>query len=316
MRRQFNWIWLLVIALFSGFFASREVGAISFDRSVVFGASISDPGNAFAITGEAIKAPYSELDAFLEPDAPYAKGRHHFSNGATWIEQYAKPRGLGRFVGPAFANGHAKASNYAGGGARARNDGINANFSDQLAAFLTDAGNVTPADALYVIDLGVNDVRDASLASDPTILADTLSSIVTNLGTLYAVGARKFLVLNARNLGVLPSIRILDGIFPSKAAGTMVPSQVFNANLNAVTAFVVGLPDVEITQLNLFQLVDNIVADPGAFGVFEVEAACITLKVPPFTCKKPDPFFFWDGFHPTNAAHGILAHRAAAVLAQ
>ena len=308
---------LILIAVFvCALIAPTRSDAITFDRVVVFGASISDPGNAFALTGEAIKPPYDELDAFLVPDAPYARGGHHFSNGATWIERYAKPHGLGKYVGAAFADGHSRALNYAVGGARARNDGINVNFTDQLAALLTDVSNVAPSDALYVIDLGANDVRDALAAGDPTILADALNSIAANLGTLYAVGARKFLVLNAPNLAVLPSIRILDGIFPGAAFAAGALSQAFNANLDAVIAFIAALPGVEIAQVNLFQLVNTIMADPAAFGLTEAETPCITPNVAPFTCKKPDQYFFWDGIHPTKAVHGILAQEAAAVLDQ
>jgi phospholipase/lecithinase/hemolysin len=307
---------ILIAVLICGLFAPAWSDAITFDRVVVFGASISDPGNAFALTGEAIKPPYDELDLFLVPGAPYAKGGHHFSNGATWIEQYAKPRGLGKYVGAAFADGQSHALNYAIGGARARHDGINVNFSDQLTAFLTDVGNVAPSDALYVIDLGANDVRDALVAGDPSILADALNSIAANLGGLYAVGARKFLVLNVANLGVLPSIRILDGIFPGAAAGATVLSQVFNANLDAVTAFIAAFPGVEMVRLDLYQIVNGIMADPTAFGLTETDEACITPDEAPFTCKKPDQVFFWDGIHPTKAVHGILAQQAADVLGQ
>jgi phospholipase/lecithinase/hemolysin len=101
-------------------FAPLRSGPITFDRIVVFGASISDPGNAFALLGQAIEPPYQELDTFLLPDAPYATGEYHFSNGATWIEQYAKPRGLGNYVAAAFNEKNSHAMNYAVGGAQRR----------------------------------------------------------------------------------------------------------------------------------------------------------------------------------------------------
>jgi len=53
---------------------------------VVFGTSLSDPGNAFALRGEASQAPDYQVDPFLVPSAPYSRGGHHFSNGATWVE--------------------------------------------------------------------------------------------------------------------------------------------------------------------------------------------------------------------------------------
>src|SRR5437870_5726450 len=45
---------------------------------VVFGDSLSDPGNAFVILHKVAVPPFSSLI----PDAPYARGGLHFSNGA------------------------------------------------------------------------------------------------------------------------------------------------------------------------------------------------------------------------------------------
>ena len=51
-------------------------------RFVVFGDSLSDPGNFFIEYGQVSKAPYEPV-----PSAPYDIHGHHFSNGPTWIEQ-------------------------------------------------------------------------------------------------------------------------------------------------------------------------------------------------------------------------------------
>ncbi|MCK7509526.1 MAG: hypothetical protein MZV70_39475 [Desulfobacterales bacterium] len=53
---------------------------------VVFGDSLSDPGNAFVLLRETEVAPFE-----LIPDAPYARGGLHFSNGETWVEQLRRP---------------------------------------------------------------------------------------------------------------------------------------------------------------------------------------------------------------------------------
>jgi outer membrane lipase/esterase len=34
----------------------------------------------------------------------------------------------------------------------------------------------------------------------------------------------------------------------------------------------------------------------------------------PFFCQAPDEYLFWDGIHPTRAAHTIVAQAAASVL--
>src|SRR5829696_289095 len=83
---------------------------------VVFGTSLSDSGNAFALRGGTSTPPDYDLNPLLIPNAPYARGGHHFSNGATWVEQFARARGLADSVRPAFASA-SQATNFAVGGA-------------------------------------------------------------------------------------------------------------------------------------------------------------------------------------------------------
>lgn len=309
--------WSLIAVLAVVILALNCAQAMSFKQIVVFGGSVSDSGNAFALTKHANKPPYAELDQFLVPTGPYDIGGHHFSNGATWIEQLATSLKLNRSVQPAFASSNPHATNYAVGAARARDDGINLNMPDQVSAFLNDFNNVAPSDALYVIDFGGNDVRDALVAADPSlIITEALNSIASNMGLLYAAGARKFLVLNVANIGTIPSMRIADIIFPGTAAAATLLSQAFNAQLDSILAFIGALPVVEIAELNVYQAVGDIIADPTAFGLTDVEDACITPNVAPFTCKKPDQYLFWDGIHPTKAVHAILAQDAADVLGE
>ena len=73
-----------------------------FSGIVVFGTSLSNSGNSFALVGDAGTSPDFTLNPLLVPTAPYAKGGHHFSNGATWVEQYARSVGLAGSVRPAL----------------------------------------------------------------------------------------------------------------------------------------------------------------------------------------------------------------------
>lgn len=289
-------------------------------RIVVFGTSLSDPGNAFALLGATNTPPDYSVDPFLVPDRPYARGGQHFSNGATWIEQYAGPRGLSASVQPAFRDAGAKASNFAVGGARAREVADNLHLSLQVAVFLQQVGGAAPSDALYVIEMGGNDLRDALLAGQaggPAIIQDAITSIAANIGTLYVAGARRFLVWNAPDLGLTPAIRAFDVLFPGTAAAATDASQLFNDHLDFALGMLNNdLPGIQFVRLDVFQKLHALVDAPEDFGLTEVAAACITPSAPPFACKNPDEHLFWDGIHPTRAVHAILAHQAAAALGE
>ncbi|NIA01491.1 MAG: GDSL family lipase, partial [Planctomycetia bacterium] len=98
-----------------------------YSNIVIFGDSLSDPGNAFVLTGQTSRPPYD-----LIPGAPYARGGQRFSNGRIWAERFAHEMDLR--AGPAFRNPRVY-SNYAVGGARARTDG-SVDLTAQVASTL------------------------------------------------------------------------------------------------------------------------------------------------------------------------------------
>lgn len=294
-----------------------------FARIVVFGTSLSDSGNAFALRGATSTPPDYRLDPLLVPGAPYARGGLHFSNGATWVEQLARSLGLAGSVRPAFASESPKPTNYAVGGARAYADGKNVNLGDQVQAFLTDVGGVAPSDALYVIEMGGNDIRDAIVAfqtggfpAAQPVLQQALASIAQNIQVLYGAGAREFLVWLPPNLALTPAIRNLERVSPGAAQLATALTQAFNGGLNGVLTQLSTIPDITIRRLNAYALLTDIVADPPTYDLNNVTEACVTPNVAPFSCDHPDEYLFWDGIHPTRAVHAIVASAAALLLGQ
>ncbi len=293
---------------------------------VVFGDSLSDPGNAFFLSGVHLTPPYETLDQFLIPDAPYARGGNHFSNGATWIEQLARKLDLGDSVKAAFKDEDyetLKRTNYAVGGARMRDDGININLNVQLGAFLADSQGSARMDALYVMALGGNDVRDAiaAFALDPSgqtsseILQDALQALADSILVLHGAGAKNLLIVNSPDLSLTPAIQRLDALFPGTSLAAAMASQQFNMNLAALLdELSLAFPGLEIMRLDLYQVIHQAVADPGSFGLSNVADPCVMPNQPPYACKKPKRFLFWDGIHPTRAAHRIIAGEAAQAL--
>jgi phospholipase/lecithinase/hemolysin len=75
-------------------FADSDHG---YSRIFVFGDSLSDPGNNFAVTGATSHPPFDPL-----PVASYGVGGHHYLNGRTWIEYLAQEMGLTKWAKPAY----------------------------------------------------------------------------------------------------------------------------------------------------------------------------------------------------------------------
>jgi phospholipase/lecithinase/hemolysin len=298
-----------------------------FDSLVIFGTSLSDPGNFFAVIGGNNTPPSYVVDELLVPSMPYARGGHHFSDGATWVEQLARSLGMAASAKPALANESKKAANYAVGGARANNTDHPFDLGEQTAAFLADRGGVAPSSALYVVEMGGNDIRDAIetfsrvllATNDPVeaaaragdVLAGALTSIYQNIALLHGRGARNFLVVNAPDLGLTPAIRALG---PGAAALATGLSQQFNGGLEGIFAGFAGVPDMQLVRLDVYAKLQAIVTTPEDFGLTNVTAACITPDIAPYHCKAFKDYLFWDGIHPTAAAHAIVAQQAAAAL--
>jgi outer membrane lipase/esterase len=188
-----------------------------------------------------------------------------------------------------------------------------------MGAFLDDTGGVARSEALYVIEMGSNDLRDALVAFSAgedggPILEAAALSIAQTVATLYASGARHFLVWSVPDPGLTPALRMLDILQPGTAAFASQLAQEFNVGLDAALALLSALPGIEIARLDAFALIHTIVADPAAFGFTNWTSACITPGVAPFTCRQADEFVFWDGIHPTTHVHQIIAQEAATVL--
>ena len=309
--------WMLVSCLALVLVAPAWASAQSrFSGIVVFGTSLSDPGNAFVLVGDASVPPNFMLNPLLIPSAPYARGGHHFSNGATWVEQFGRSIGLGGSVGAALATTDPAVTNFAVGAARAWDDGINFNLTRQVDLFLQRSGGVASPHALYAIEMGGNDIRDAFQVyagggDGGPILRAALASIAGNIQRLYSAGAREFLVWVAPNVALTPAIRSLG---PAAGALATALTQAFNGGLDYALGLLHGLPGISFARLDAYQIQNAIVAEPTAFDLTTVDKACVTPDIPPFTCQDVNEFLFWDGIHPTKAGHAILARETAKVL--
>lgn len=264
----------------------------SFSNLYVFGDSLSDVGNISSFFGGLIPLP------------PYAPGR--FSDGDVWVEYLAADLGLGM---SASENG---GTNYAWGGAVTGGNEFDLpplDLTQQTGRFLTDTGGAADSGALYVVWGGGNDVRDENTVNS----IDNLEQVISDLA---AAGAENFLVPNLPNIGLTPE-SLGDGSSAVKEALTID----FNAGLEALIDELNNSLAINIVLFDVFDLFDRLVNDPAfaaAFGLTNVNEACFTgvtgLGGEGDVCANPDEYVFWDGIHPTTAAHGLLADFASDAL--
>ncbi len=310
--------WLAAIGLIAAMLAAPAAFAAP-TRLIVFGDSLSDPGNFYAAFGLSSVAPFSEV-----PAAPYTIGGHHFTNGKTWAEQLALRLQSPDSAGAALVE-PGVFTNYAVGGARARPGAPDFPYYDlttQVSLYLTSFGGHADAGAVHVIWFGGNDLRDAlsAAATDPTlassaaIIGAAVTSVADNIVSLWASGARVFLVLNAPDLSRAPAVT-LEG--PAAVGGALQLSAGFNAGLNQALGQLAALPGIRLVRVDDFTLIDRIVSSPESFDIENARTPCLRFGVVEHAiCEEPEERLFWDGIHPTTAGHRIIAGAAFSALEQ
>lgn len=270
-----------------------RVPRLLFSQIYVFGDSLSDDGNVFALSGGA--AP---------PSPPYFNGR--FTNGPVWAEDLA-PR-LGLAVNPA--------TNFALGGATsADRNTVNAalpGLQQQVDGFVAAARPSADPNGLYVVWAGANDY----LGGGATDFAATVNNVAAAVNKLAAVGARNFMLPNLPNMGATPGAaargaQVQQGLAQLTAA--------HNATLAAAAQAIDANPNINIALLDVNSLFNQAIASPASLGFANVTGGLVpgfggdpsvsNVTLPPGT--NANQYLFWDSLHPTARAHELIADTAA-----
>ncbi len=167
----------------------------------VFGDSLSDVGNLFAKSGGAVP-----------PPTRYFQGR--FSNGPVWVEYFAEELGApppqASALGFEISAGDSVVFAHGGAGTGMSNTTPDGFFNvpgvlGQVELFrqaLSAEGRMAPSEALYVIWGGANDFLFLGTLNPRT----TVENIRQAIESLYALGARRFLIPNLPDLGEVPVV--------------------------------------------------------------------------------------------------------------
>ena len=220
-----------------------------------------------------------------------------FSNGPVWVEGVAN--GLGLSVRPSELGG----TNYAIGGARLDPASGPTSLPAQMQRHLE--GNRLSRKRLYIVYGGGNDLIAAALGTAGEQLVDrAVEALRGMLFRLAERGATDVLVPNLPDVGMTPAARLAGQTEIDRAARL---TRRFNEALEAVLRELETTTSVRLYRLDVAAMAERARIDPAAFGFVNVTTPCIGLP----SCEG---YLFWDGLHPTTAAHARLAEAALSVL--
>ena len=275
-----------------------------FSSLVVFGDSLSDVGEAFAITG-----------GFYPPSPPYTT---RFSNGPVAAEYLAANLGL-----PLVKASTPGGTGFAIGGATTGTKNVswetdippglksiaafeNTGIQAQVARFLASGPPVDRSTSLFMIWGGPNDLVLANQTGGDVgaAAATAVGNLTGTVATLAFEGAQTFLVPNMVDLGQTPEFKgtPLEGPLRDLAIA-------FNAGLAGALAALetdlaaLGIP-IDVTVVDTFSALDAVLSNPGTAGFTNVTDQCILDLSALFTgCPG---YLFFDFTHPTTLAHRFL----------
>lgn len=289
------------------------------ENLIVFGDSLSDSGNIFALTGETNPV-----------TTAYWQGR--FSNGPTWCEVTADFMDIDNDVlimkstvanylvfgkevltpplEPDTTYGTPIFFNNAFGGAET--GACDTDFLFQVNGWL-NAGYTVPEKSLVVIWIGGNDflgMGDPSTA--PAVIANAVNNIYTGMATLAGLGADHIAVCNLPNLGDTP---LYHGTDMEDDVLTLTVG--FNQALSgALATFNAAYPNVDVYPVDIFSMGEKTHENPAVYGVTNlydraIEPAVAALGLGDIASidqyEAADGYLYWDDVHPTRAAHKQIA---------
>ena len=297
-RQQFK------LLIFFVFLYATNLQALPFSNLFVFGDSIVDAGNTQALlVGDGGPDPTPAA-------AGYFQGR--FSNGPNYADLLGQQI-IGSNLTPSLAGG----SNFSFGGARARDAGPIPSLGAQFGFFNASlGGSSADSDALYLINAGGNDIRDivqnglGGLPPAEQIIDDAVAAVINQISNLAALGADRFLVAGAGDVGAIPETLALGS--DAVTVGRTYTEQ-FNDEL-LMALGMLGL-SIDLEFLDVLAIGDAIVADPEAFGLpadLNSTTPCLFVAsdAPGGLLDGCTGFSFFDPVHPTTAVHSIIAQAA------
>jgi phospholipase/lecithinase/hemolysin len=187
------------------------------------------------------------------------------------------------------------------------------NLPQQVGAYSAFVSDHADPNALYVVMIGGNDVRNAALqGTGAGAITDGVDTEVTEISTLADEGAKHFLVVNVPNVGIIPEFAQEN---PGLAAEATTFSQLYDTDLAAQLQTLELTPGTNLTDFDLFGFNANILADAAAHGFTNTTDPCYAFTgLPTSTASNTgcdtgniDSFVYWNDIHPTAPVQALWA---------
>lgn len=308
--------------------------AVTVDKIVAFGDSLSDNGNLYALTKRTHKVlPFVPV---IPASPPYYEGR--FSNGENWLDVLSKKTNLplvdhaygGAWAEPVWQSAQV----------------IPFDISEQVSLYIMENALDRHKDRhLFIIWAGANDYlqgrEDIDYAS-----TNTVSNIKKQIERLIYHGAHQLLIANLPDISKTPDV-INQGPVIVKETKELV--ELHNKKLAAAIKEVQEKnPKIIIIQMDAKEPFDALQANPSSYNIKNIKDPCYggyfyrgdtrlvdqnelaaakefnldimsneSLRVAYMTsklaqrggniCANPDEYLYWDQIHPTRVIHQVIA---------
>ena len=242
--------------------------------------------------------PYTQLyvfgDSYSDSGSGYVDG-----NGPTAVAYLAQRLGIPfTYYGDPGSKG--KGLNFAvsgagtGAGAGRRfptGEMLSFGMKNQVDNFVTfsksgDIPKFDPEQTLFYFAGGLNDRGKPE--------GYTRTNIEAEIETLYALGARRFMV----------------AILPTKIPQFATAGTAFNPELAKIPGEERALhPDIRIANSNWGAFMDEVITNPAKYGFTDTTHPCTGRAIhhqDTTPCASPDTYFFYHEGHPSTATHRVV----------
>lgn len=321
------------------FIFATQSYAITVDKIVVLGDSLSDNGNLFSLTSKAHKV--IPMVPLIPKTPPYRDG--HFSNGKVWVEHVAEEMNIplvdyaygGSWVEPWWVTSKLK---------------FPYNMGLQVDAYLlANIFDLHKANHLFILWSGANDYLDGRPDADAAV-ASVISHLKDNIDTLISYKARYFVLPNLPDISLTPELKKRG---PDAMAAASHIIALHNAKLaELIAAEKADHPEVVFITINIDGYFKDVVANPEKYNLKNVTEPCYngsyylngrllsgnaeldaaktmnidianntSLRIAymngkaaennqGMVCLQPEEYLFWDQIHPTHIAHVTMSKLA------